>query len=556
MKEATGAYVTLRRFIGGVFCRRGVGFRYAVSHVGLNFTEVGMWWMERFTLWEVSGSFCLVAVRLLPLVGILLLRLLPAERFVKEVAFGVSCATFIVSQFLWVNFLENANTFQFVTSFTWNGPGSSSSGGDVYPVHAVHAIFGVDGISRLFILLTTFLIPICLLASWDSISKDIKGYCRCFLLLESGLCLVFSVLDVLLFYVCFETLLLPRFVLIGIWGSRTRKIRAAYQFFLYTLLGSLFRLVAIVRRAFEAGTTDFAALCFLRDGGEVVWSAERERLLFLAFFASFAVKVPRVPFHLWLPEAHVEAPTAGSVLLAGILLKLGTYGFLRFSLGLFAEASAYYAPLRFRRSVVAIVYTSRTTLRQIDLKKIVAYSSVAHRGYVTMGIFTRTIEGIEGALLIRLSHGFVSSALFLCIGVLYDRHHTRILKYYSGRVQTRPVFAVVFVFFTRANLGFPGTSAFPGEFLSLVGAVQSSITVTVLSSTGRVLGAAYSIWLCNRLLFGGSSHNKLRALLLTKDLTGRERASFAPLRFCTLWFGVYPEIALNVRHTSVVQLLA
>lgn len=493
------------------------------------------------------GSSALLATMVLPLLGIGLLLLRPAKTEkhiarVKTVSLRVTFFTFLVSQALWILFDQSTARFQFVTSFHWN------------PYSNVHPVFGVDGISMLFILLTTLLIPLCLLASWDSVKKEVKGFCRAFLLLESALCLVFSVLDLLMFYVFFETILLPRFLLIGIWGSRTRKIRAAYQFFLYTLLGSLFRLVAIVRIAFQTGTTDFQTLCILVQQGDL-WTEERQMLLFLAFFASFAVKVPRVPFHLWLPEAHVEAPTAGSVLLAGVLLKLGTYGFIRFSLPLFPEASAYFTPLIYTRSVVAIIYTSRTTLRQIDLKKIVAYSSVAHRGFVTMGIFTRTIQGMEGAILIRLSHGFVSSALFLCIGVLYDRHHTRLLKYYSGRVQTMPLFATVFVFFTLANLGFPGTSSFPGEFLSLVGAAQSSVTVTVLASTGRVLGAVYSIWLCNRLLFGGSSAKKLQEILTTTDLTGRERATFAPLIFCTIWFGVYPTVALSVRHTSVAHLL-
>jgi NADH-quinone oxidoreductase subunit M len=262
-----------------------------------------------------------------------------------------------------------------------------------------------------------------------------------------------------------------------------------------------------------------------------------------------------VPFHIWLPEAHVEAPTAGSVILAGILLKLGTYGFLRFSLPLFPEASLYFTPLIYTMSVVAIVYTSLTTLRQIDLKKIIAYSSVAHMGFVTIGLFTGNLQGVEGAILIMLSHGFVSSALFLCVGVLYDRHHTRILKYYSGLAQTMPLFAVVFVFFTLANLGFPGTSSFAGELLTLVGMVQSSVSVTVFASTGMVLGAAYSIWLCNRLLFGGSTPRKLAEIWATTDLTKRELAVFAPLIFLTLWMGIFPSTFLAPMHMAVANLV-
>jgi len=337
------------------------------------------------------------------------------------------------------------------------------------------------------------------------------------------------------------------FLMIGIWGSRARKGRAAYLFFFYTLLGSLFMLLAILTIAFETGTTDYQVLL------TTTWSESRQIFLWVAFFASFAVKVPMVPFHIWLPEAHVEAPTAGSVMLAGVLLKLGTYGFIRFSIPLFPEASAYFTPFMFTMSVVAIVYTSLTTLRQGDLKKIIAYSSVAHMGFVTLGLFTGNVVGLEGAMMIMLSHGWVSSALFLCVGVLYDRYHTRLVKYYQGLTQAMPLFAIVFTFFSMANLGFPGTSSFAGEFMSLAGAFEANVTVAILAAIGTVLGAAYSVWLCNRVLFGPLQTEVLSGY---SDLVRREAAVFAPLIFMTLWMGIYPEVFLQPMHLSILYLCA
>jgi proton-translocating NADH-quinone oxidoreductase chain M len=358
---------------------------------------------------------------------------------------------------------------------------------------------------------------------------------------------VFTVLDLLFFYIFFESVLIPMFLMIGIWGSRARKVRAAYQFFLYTLLGSLFMLLAILTIAFETGTTDYQVLLTTE------WSESRQIFLWLAFFASFAVKVPMVPFHIWLPEAHVEAPTAGSVMLAGVLLKLGTYGFIRFSIPLFPEASAYFTPFMFTMSVVAIVYTSLTTLRQGDLKKIIAYSSVAHMGFVTLGLFTGNVVGLEGAMMIMLSHGWVSSALFLCVGVLYDRYHSRMVKYYQGLTQVMPLFAFVFVFFSMANLGFPGTSSFVGEFMSLAGAFEANVTVAILAAIGTVLGAAYSVWLCNRVLFGPLQTEVLSGY---SDLCRREVAIFLPLMFMTLWMGIYPQVFLQPMHLSILHILA
>jgi len=493
-------------------------------------------------------SKILLLLILIPLIGSFILMCIPKEksRVLKSVGLWTGGINLLLSQYLWIFFDENSERFQFkgldsreLMNFPSLPKSTEVSEGGL-------ALLGIDGISVYFVLLTTLLIPLCLLISWDSIKTSIKEYIVCFLVMESALVLVFSVLDLVLFYIFFETILIPMFLVIGIWGSRTRKIRAAYQLFLYTLLGSILFLLAILVIYSEVGSTSYEIV--LAKIGSI--SAERELLLWLAFFASFAVKVPMFPVHIWLPEAHVEAPTAGSVLLAGILLKLGTYGLIRFSIPFFPNASLYFTPLIYTLSILAIVYTSLTTLRQIDLKKIIAYSSVAHMGLVTIGLFTNNIQGIEGALLIMISHGFVSSALFMCVGVLYDRYHTRLIKYYSGVAQHMPLFAFIFVFFSLANLGLPGTSSFIGEFLTLVGAVQSSFIVTALASTGMVLGAAYSIWLCNRVLFGHSTTGYHYT-----DVNSRELAAFFPLILLTLFMGVYPTIFLNLMHLSVTQCL-
>jgi proton-translocating NADH-quinone oxidoreductase chain M len=357
---------------------------------------------------------------------------------------------------------------------------------------------------------------------------------------------VFSVLDILVFYIFFESILIPMYLIIGIWGSRTRKIKAAYQFFIYTLIGSVLMLLAIFFIYFETGTTDLQLLLSIN------FSEKKQIILWLAFFSSFAVKVPMVPFHIWLPEAHVEAPTAGSVILAGILLKMGTYGLLRFSVPLFPIACIYFTPFVYLLSVIAVIYTSCTTLRQVDLKKIIAYSSVAHMGFVTIGIFSGNIFGIEGSLIIMLSHGFISSGLFLCIGVLYDRHKTRLIKYYVGIAQVMPVYSFFFLFFSIANLGFPSTSSFSGEFLTLVGAFQNNTIITFLASLGMILSAAYSLWLCNRILFG---QLHVKHIIQYFDLSKREISILCPLVFCTLWLGTYPEIFLDTMHVSVVNIL-
>jgi len=387
---------------------------------------------------------------------------------------------------------------------------------------------------------------ICILVSWESVQFAIKDYLICFLLLEFILIQVFSVLDLLLFYIYFESVLIPMFLIIGIWGSRIRKIRAAFQFFLYTLVGSLLMLVALLFIYLEVGSTDMQILW------HVNFTEIRQLFLWLAFFSSFAIKIPMIPFHIWLPEAHAEAPTAGSVILAGVLLKLGGYGFLRFTLPMFPIASVYFSPLVYTLSLIATIYASLTTLRQIDLKKIIAYSSVSHMGFVTIGIFSFNIQGVEGSVLLMLSHGLVSSALFLSIGVLYDRYKTRIIKYYSGLTQVMPIFTSFFLFFSFCNLGFPGTSSFIGELLILVSAYKISSCLTFLVSLSMILAAAYSIWLFNRISFGTL---KVHYISLFQDISRREFFIFAPLVVLILCMGIYPALFLNEIHFSVLNLL-
>jgi len=467
----------------------------------------------------------------LPLLGAIVLLFVPNNiRLIRQIGLISALLSFIHSLFFWVRFDNSTAHFQFVEQMNW------------LPSSNIQLYIGIDGISLFFILLTTFLIPICMLAGWSSIQNYRREYMIAFLVLEALMIAVFCQLDLLLFYVFFESVLIPMFLIIGVWGSRERKIRAAYQFFLYTLFGSVFMLLGILFIFFQTGTTDIQILY------TTSFSERRQILLWLAFFASFAVKVPMVPVHIWLPEAHVEAPTAGSVILAGILLKLGTYGFLRFSIPMFPDATLYFTPLIFTLSVIAIVYTSCTTLRQVDLKKIIAYSSVAHMNFVTIGLFSLNPQGIEGSLMLMLSHGFVSSALFLCVGVLYDRHHTRLVRYYGGLANTMPVFCAIFLFFTLANMSLPGTSSFVGEFLILVGAFQSNTFVATLAATGMVLGAAYSLWLYNRVAFGNL---KPHFLATYSDCNRREFFMFLPFIIVVLWMGIYPQIFLDTMHDSV-----
>lgn len=466
----------------------------------------------------------LLILILIPLFTALALTFIRNEELIKRISLNSTIFVFFLSLYLYFVYDTLSIKLQFNITLPMN------------QYLNIGWVQGVDSYSIFFILLTTFLIPVCLLLSWQNIKFKIKEYAIAFLMLETLLICVFTVLDLLLFYIFFESVLIPMFLIIGIWGSRERKIHAAYQFFLYTFLGSVLMLLGVIIIYLNTGTTDVQLLL------TTVFSKELQLLLWLAFFASFAVKVPMVPFHIWLPEAHVEAPTAGSVLLAGILLKLGTYGFLRFSLPLFPYASYYFTPLVFTMSIIAIIYTSLTTIRQIDLKKIIAYASVGHMNFVTIGLFSDNIQAIEGSLLVMLSHGLVSSALFICVGVLYDRFKTRIIKYYSGMAITMPIFAFFFLLLTFANISVPGTFSFIGEFLILLGAYQSNTTVTIFAATGMVLGAVYAMWLYNRVAYGHMSPY----IHYSNDLTYREFYILVPFLVLILLFGISPVFFYDV----------
>jgi NADH-quinone oxidoreductase subunit M len=439
---------------------------------------------------------------------------------------------FALSLVIWAGF-DNSNAgFQMVEKHAWFGEGISYH-------------MGVDGISMLFVVLTAFLMPFCILASWKSVDFRVKEYMVAFLILETLVIGVFCALDMFLFYVFFEASLIPMFIIIGVWGGQ-RRVYASLKFFLYTLLGSVLMLIAMMAMYFTAGTMDIPTLLAYD------FPASMQTWLWLAFFASFAVKMPMWPVHTWLPDAHVEAPTAGSVILAGILLKLGGYGFLRFSLPMFPLASADFAPFVFWLSVIAIVYTSLVALVQTDIKKLIAYSSVAHMGYVTMGIFAANAQGVQGALFQMLSHGIVSGALFLCVGVVYDRMHTREISAYGGLVNNMPKYAVVFLILTMANVGLPGTSGFIGEFLTLFGVFQANTWIAVIATTGVILSAAYALYLYRRVIFGALDKESLKALL---DLSPREKAILYPLVILTIFFGVYPVPVFDATASAVDALV-
>lgn len=478
----------------------------------------------------------LISLLITPIIGILsLLMISPWNKLLlKQIALFFSSLTFILSLLLWVWFNNSLSQFQFSYKLLWISSFNFNLN------------LGVDGISLFFIILTTLLIFLCLLVSWNSIKYNIKEYLIAFLFLEFFLIGVFCVLDLLLFYIFFESVLIPMYLIIGYWGSRERKIRAAYFFFLYTLLGSVLMLLAILYIYYQIGTTDYETLL------SVSLTLKEQKFLWLAFFASFATKVPMVPVHIWLPEAHVEAPTAGSVILAGILLKLGTYGFIRFLFPILPEACFYFSSLVYSISAIGIIYTSFTAIRQTDFKRIIAYTSVAHMNLVIIGLFSFNTIGIEGAILQSISHGFVASALFLIIGVVYDRYHTRTVKYYGGLVHVMPIYIFIFLFFTMANIGLPGTGSFVGEFLILTGSYQTNTIITFLGATGMILGGCYSLWLFNRIAYGNL---KTHYILNFIDINKREFYIFSPLILGTLFMGLYPEIFLNSFHISVNTLL-
>ena len=465
-----------------------------------------------------------------------------AQSNAKWVAMAATVATFLVSLFILFGF-DPANTgFQFVEERDW--------------LLGMQYKMGVDGISILFVMLTTFLMPIVIASCW-SVTSRVKEYMIAFLLLETLMLGVFMALDLILFYVFFEAGLIPMFLIIGIWGGKNR-IYASFKFFLYTFLGSVLMLVAMVAMFVDAGTTDIPTLMTYSFGSEsfsllgVQIIGGAQTLMWIAFFASFAVKMPMWPVHTWLPDAHVQAPTAGSVVLAAILLKMGGYGFLRFSLPMFPVGSEVMGPLVLWLSAIAIVYTSLVALVQQDMKKLIAYSSVAHMGYVTMGIFAVNQQGIDGAIFQMISHGFISGALFLCVGVIYDRMHTREIDAYGGLVNRMPAYAMIFMFFTMANVGLPGTSGFVGEFLVLVGIFQVNTWVAMIATTGVILSAAYALWLYRRVVMGDLIKEGLKSIT---DMTGREKAIFVPLVFMTLLLGVYPSLVTDIIGPSVEALI-
>ncbi len=479
----------------------------------------------------------LSTVTFLPLVGVLFLLFIRddsdnARRNVRAITLLTTIVTFVVSLFVWIGFDNSQAGFQMVEKHDWLDSGISYH-------------MGVDGISMLFVILTTFLMPICILASWESIQKNVKAYMISFLLLEVLMVGVFCALDIVLFYVFFEGSLIPMFIIIGVWGGK-RRVYASFKFFLYTLLGSVLMLLAIMAMFFQSGTTDIPTLL------THAFPATMQTWLWLAFLASFAVKIPMWPVHTWLPDAHVEAPTAGSVILAGIMLKLGGYGLIRFSLPMFPLASEMFAPLVFTLSVVAILYTSLVALMQEDMEKLIAYSSVAHMGFVTMGIFAANEQGVQGAIFQMLSHGLVSSALFLCVGVIYDRLHTREIDAYGGLVNNMPKYAVAFLIFTMANVGLPGTSGFVGEFLTMLGAFRVNTWVAVLAAIGVILSASYALWLYRRIIYGALTKDSLKAML---DLSAREKAILYPLVILIVFFGVYPAPILDATAQSVQNLV-
>ncbi len=472
---------------------------------------------------NAAGFPILSLLTWLPLVGAAFIMTIRGDDQVvaqnaRWAALWTTLGVFLISLVLWAKFDVTDPGFQFTESAAW------------LPEFKVGYRMGVDGISVLFVLLSTALTPICILASWEAITSRVREYMIAFLVLETMMVGMFAAQDFVVFYMFFEGVLIPMFLIIGVWGG-ARRVYASFKFFLYTLAGSILMLLALLAVWYYAGTTDLAALATVQFPGRMQY------WLFLAFLASFAVKVPMWPVHTWLPDAHVEAPTAGSVILAGVLLKMGAYGFLRFSIPMLPQASQYFAPLMLSLGVIAVIYTSAVAFAQTDMKKLIAYSSVAHMGVVVIGLFTFNAQGIQGALFQMLSHGIVSAALFLCVGVIYDRIHTRDIARYGGLASRMPAYALFFMLFTMASVGLPGTAGFVGEFLVLVGAFKISIWLALLGSLGMILGAVYMLFLYRRVVFGTITRDDLRGIL---DLSPREIAIFAPLVGLTLWMGIYP----------------
>ena len=480
----------------------------------------------------------LSAVTFLPLIGSIFIFLIKdsSDKSInnaKYVAIFTSFVNFLLSIFLWFSFDTSTADFQFIENKQW-------------VKGYFNFKFGVDGISILFILLTTFITPLCILSVINSVKERIKEFLIALLVMETLMIGVFCSLDLVIFYLFFEGGLIPMFLIIGIWGG-PRRVYSAFKFFLFTLLGSVLLLIAVISIYWITGTTDMIQL--------LLWieiPKEYQYLLWLAFFSSFAVKLPMWPVHTWLPDAHVEAPTAGSVILAAILLKMAGYGFIRFSIGLFPVASDFFTPLIFLLSIIAIVYTSLVALMQEDMKKLIAYSSVAHMGFVTVGIFTLTKQGLEGSIIQMISHGLISAALFLCVGVVYDRVHSRMISSYGGLVHIIPKYAVVFMIFTLAALGLPGTSGFVGEILILMGAFQKNILVAVLASSGVIFAAAYMLWLYKRVVFGKINNNELKKIY---DLNKTEIFILSSLAFLILFFGFYPDPLFRTIDISVSELI-
>ncbi len=473
------------------------------------------------------GLGILSGLLIVPLVGAAFILTLQGEDAhvrsnARSAALATTVVTFLLSLWAWSRFDASTSAFQLTESHAWLA-------------QSIRFKLTVDGFAMPFVLLTTFLMPFCILASWEPIATRVKAYYVCFLVLETTMIGVFAAGDLVLFYLFFEAGLMPMFLIIGVWGGK-RRVYAAFKFFLYTLLGSVLMLLAIIAMYWHAGTTDIQALLAHR------FPANMQFWLWLAFFASLAVKMPMWPVHTWLPDAHVEAPTAGSVILAGILLKMGGYGFIRFSLPMFPDASLYFQPLVFALSVVAIIYTSLVALMQQDMKKLIAYSSVAHMGFVTMGLFSMNPQGIQGAMFQMVSHGLVSGALFLCVGVVYDRMHTREISAYGGLVNRMPLYAVAFLIFTMGNVGLPGTSGFVGEFLTMMGGFRANPWVGFFSAFGVVLSAAYALWLYARIVYGKLDKPQLAAM---GDLTPRELVTLVPLVLLVIYYGVQPGAILD-----------